>query len=178
MNLKRFSTIMFCMMVVSVLSVVLITCGCKENADVQDVQVVLTGHTSCKGSLDVGKADGTQYSACAQYNYDGQKTLTINHINALLQCCSGDISVKFDYTGNLITIGENQTTSGCYWCLCLYDLQFEVTNLPPGQYRIRFIEPYLNSKDEPLDFTITLTSSPATGTICVERTLLYQEPVK
>ncbi len=156
-----------------VVSIVIITCGCKENQDVQaDVQVAQTGHTSCKEFLRAGQMnDGyraEQNSDCIEYHYDGQKTLTINHINAAFNCCPGDISANVNYTGNLITIVENETQSGCY-CQCLYDVQYEVSNLPPGKYRIRFIEPYAATGDQPLDFTITLTTSSETVTKCVER---------
>ena len=53
-------------------------------------------------------------------------------------------------------------------CLCLFDLDYEITNLPPGVYTIRVNEPYLWEGAEVLEFTVDLSAVPS-GSHCVYR---------
>jgi hypothetical protein len=110
----------------------------------------------------------TQSPDCVQYQYDGQGTLTLKHVNAGFNCCPGDITAQIDITGNVITVVELENQTGCH-CLCLYDLDYEVTNLTPGQYTVRFVEPYANAGDVQLAIDVTLTSVAGSGENCVDR---------
>lgn len=107
---------------------------------------------------------------CIEYQYDGQDVLSINHINAGFNCCPDELAAVISVEGNVITIEEVEYlySGGCY-CLCLFDLGYEIAGLLPGEYTVRVIEPYRHPDDEPLEFTIDLSSSPSSGRHCVYR---------
>jgi hypothetical protein len=106
-----------------------------------------------------------------EYTYDGESTLLLKHINAGFNCCPDEIIANITIEGNLITIEEDESleSGGCD-CICLFDLDLEITNLQPGEYTIKVIELYVFPDDEPLEFTVDLSSSPS-GIYCVERTI-------
>ena len=53
-------------------------------------------------------------------------------------------------------------------CLCLYDMEFMVDNLPVGQYLIKIEEPYLGPDDAPILTMLNLELHP-TGLRCLPR---------
>jgi len=71
--------------------------------------------------------------------------------------------------GNVITIQENESleSGGCD-CLCLFDVNYQISNLPAGEYTIVVHELYLMEGDEILQFTVDLASTPS-GSYCVQR---------
>ena len=88
---------------------------------------------------------------CVVFNYDGEKNLELNHINALFNCCPGEIEADFEFTGNTIIITERQTDPICL-CICFFDVNFLIDNIAPAVYTIR-----INSADgEDREFTINL----------------------
>jgi hypothetical protein len=91
----------------------------------------------------------------------------LKHINAGFNCCPGDITAEIEFKGNLIIITESEQEQGCH-CLCLFDLDYEVTNLSPGRYTIRVAEPYVEENDQVLEFTLELFSA-TSGNYCLER---------
>jgi len=125
----------------------------------------------CKTFQRVTPPDSTPPDQdCIEYQYDGQDVLSINHINAGFNCCPDELAAVISVEGNVITIEEIEYlyTGGCY-CLCLFDLGYEITGLAPGEYSVKVVEPYRDPDDEPLEFTITLSSSPSSGDHCVYR---------
>jgi hypothetical protein len=74
-----------------------------------------------------------------------------------------DITIK----NHVITITEKEVNGLCD-CLCLFDLDYQIVNLPPGEYVIKVIEPYIGEDDEPLEFVVDLSEAPS-GTYCVKR---------
>lgn len=103
---------------------------------------------------------------CLEYSYSEEGVLHLNHVNAGFNCCpiiTANISVC-DYN---ITIEEIELSGDCF-CLCLFDLYYQITDLQPGTYSINIIEPYIHEDDEPLGFTVDLSSTPS-GIHCVER---------
>jgi hypothetical protein len=107
---------------------------------------------------------------CIEYQYDGQSVLSIHHINAGFNCCPDELAAIINIEGNIITIEEVEylDNGGCY-CLCLFDLDYQITGLPLGEYTISVIEPYRDPGDEPLEFTVNLSSVPSSGIYCVDR---------
>jgi hypothetical protein len=105
---------------------------------------------------------------CIEYQYDGQSVLSIHHINAGFNCCPTELAVVVHLEGNVITIEEVEYGGYCL-CLCLFDLDYGIAGLPPGEYTISVIEPYRNPDDEPLEFTVNLSSGSSSDIYCVDR---------
>ena len=130
----------------------------------------VVGHSECLSHSAVPAAASlSPDQSCVDIQYDGAGTLTLTHGNAGFNCCPTVLSAEFDFDGSTITITEVEdlTGGGCH-CLCLYDLEMQINNLPPGQYRIVFVEPYRDDPDPALDFTVDLRHATST-THCVER---------
>jgi hypothetical protein len=132
---------------------------------------IVTGYSGCK------TYDGTALAgllrpdmSCVNYSYDGSGVLTLNHENAGFNCCPSQLLADFAFDDNTITITEREVLDqgGCL-CLCLFDLDMQILNLPPGQYHVVVVEPYLSGNDQPIDFMIDLSSA-TSGAHCVERT--------
>jgi parallel beta-helix repeat protein len=116
----------------------------------------------CKGFLTALDANaGDELKRCVQWQYNGSGTLLLKHVNAIFNCCP-EIETQVTITENTITIQEIEIEGLCD-CMCTYDLDYQISNLPAGQYTINVIEPY---SSPPLLFTADLTTTP-TGEYCV-----------
>jgi hypothetical protein len=105
---------------------------------------------------------------CMEYHYDGGSLLKLRHLNGRFNCCPEELLVNISVDGDLITVTESEwLDDGCY-CLCLYDLDYEIENLPAGSYAIQVIEPYLLTGEEALAFTVELNAA-VHGIHCVNR---------
>ncbi len=143
--------------------------GGPEPCSYGDPSGSVVGHTGCKdfdGRLGPSSAPPDQ--DCMEWIYDGVSVLQITHVNEGLNCCPvivADIWV----VGDTITIEEIDSldNGGCY-CLCLFDVDYEIVNLEPGEYRVKVIEPYVPVDQEPLEFTVDLRDMPV-GSYCVYR---------
>jgi hypothetical protein len=105
--------------------------------------------------------------SCASYRYGDDNVLRITHENAGFNCCAGAISADISVENGVITIAEREDRSDCD-CACLWDVSYEIANVPPGSYTVRFVEPYRNAEDEALEFPIDLASAPS-GIACAGR---------
>ncbi len=133
----------------------------------EDPYGVLLNASGCKDFVDNGAIDNTPSTKdCIDYNYDGESVLLLTHLNAGFNCCPV-LDPVITISKNLIRIEEKEVEGLCD-CLCLFDLDYEIRNLKPGEYIIQVFEPYIREGDPKLEFTIDLTSTPA-GTYCVER---------
>jgi len=134
------------------------------------VSGALVSHTDCKSGDGAALADPTPSNqSCMDYQYDSEGTLTFTHVNAGFNCCPTALLAEFDFAPEVITVTEIEdlTGGGCH-CLCLFDLQMQITGLPPGTYRMIVNEPYRDSADPPFVFDLDLTG-PTSGSVCVER---------
>jgi hypothetical protein len=160
---------------IAVAAVALVFSACGEktmNTQVTDTNPdgKVTAYTSCKGmSMAASRGDMPKNQDCLEYDYDGQSVLRLKHVNAGFNCCPDTLIGAFHISVGEIIIDESEllTTGGCH-CLCLYDLDYEITGLAPDQYSIRVNQPYLTSGAEVLEFTLDLTSAKS-GTFCVTR---------
>lgn len=147
--------------------------GCKKSGEEQMIPVgMLMHHSGCKISATEDAASKGTFEpgsnpGCIYYTYNGVDTLNLTHMNAGFNCCPGDISGVVGCSGNQITITEQESTAGCL-CLCLYDLDYRIVNLAPGQYTIRIVEPYIGADDQVLEVTLTLTVE-TSGYFCLPR---------
>ncbi len=105
---------------------------------------------------------------CLQYQWDGGGTLDLKHINATLNCCPV-VAAEITFEGFHITITELDSLfmGGCD-CLCLFDIDYRLYSLPPGEYTITVVEPYKPQGEEVLEVTVDLTA-PTSGIHCVDR---------
>ena len=130
----------------------------------------VTSHTSCKGgSLASATIAIPNNQDCIEYSYDGQSVLLLKHVNAGFNCCPDSLTADFQIASGEIIIDEAEflTNHGCS-CLCLFDLEFQISNLPPGLYHIRVNEKYLQSGANLLAFTLNLKAG-ISGDFCVTR---------
>lgn len=104
---------------------------------------------------------------CAEYSYNNTSgTLLIKHINAIFNCCPGDITCDVSIKNDTISVMETSSEASCH-CSCFYDLDIEIAGIEEKEYYIRFIEPYIGSQ-QPLEFDVNFYVQSA-GTECVER---------
>ncbi len=162
--------IILCFLVV-IICFIVGTGGCKKNEEIQvDPTGVLLQYDGCKqfqGNSNMSQVLVASTNDCLQYQYDGQSTLTLKHVNAGFNCCPGEITAEIEFNRNLITITESEQEQGCR-CLCLFDLDYKVINLSPGRYTIRVTEPYVDEHDQVLECTLELFSA-TSGSYCLER---------
>ena len=106
---------------------------------------------------------------CMAYQYDGAGVLLLRHVNAGFNCCPDDLMADINIQDNVITIEEDESlepSGGCD-CLCLFDVDYRIDDLPSGEYTIRVYGMYLQG-GEILEFIVDLASSPS-GIHCVYR---------
>ena len=130
----------------------------------------LVDYDGCKEFNKGNALNGTPPDQdCIEYQYDGASLLLLKHVNAGFNCCPDEILADITIEDNVITIDEDESleSGGCD-CLCLFDVDYQISNLPPGEYTIRVNGLYLEEGDEILQFTVDLTSSPS-GSFCVYR---------
>lgn len=107
---------------------------------------------------------------CIEYHYDSnQSILSLKHINASFNCCPLEIVAEITIGQQIISIVEAQVFNGgtpCP-CLCLRDIDYEITNLPAGEYTIHIGE---LSPGSAFEFTVDLDAQPS-GSYCVQRSV-------
>lgn len=117
--------------------------------------------------------------SCIDYTYS-DNTLTINHFNTAFNCCPV-ITGTVGFRGDTIVLNEIESfdQGGACHCLCLFDLTFEVGNLPANEYVVAVRENYLDESEAAMVFHIDLTND-SSGHFCVKRDYypwgLYAEP--
>jgi hypothetical protein len=108
---------------------------------------------------------------CMECQYDGTSILQLQHINAGFNCCPSNLTADIIIEDNFISITEYEHFDdyGPCNCLCLFDVDYQIDNLSPGEYTIKVTELYLEDGDEPLEFTVDLPAFPYSGSYCVTR---------
>ena len=107
---------------------------------------------------------------CMIWEYDGSSELLLTHANAAFNCCPEEILADYTYKANTIHIYEGEILvmgRGCR-CRCLYNIDYQIQNIQPGEYPIVIVGMYLYGM-EFLTCTINLPDEPASGECCVER---------
>lgn len=112
----------------------------------------------------------SMYYDCFEYEYEPGGTLTMTHINAGLNCCPGTIQAEITIEADTIMIREEEGPDApwCH-CLCLYDIEYEFTDIKPGEYTIIFIGKYTGDEDH-LQATVQLSEN-ASDRICIKRNI-------
>jgi hypothetical protein len=132
---------------------------------------VMLGYFGCKQFSEAPVPDSTPPDQdCIEYQYDGEGILLLQHVNSGFNCCPDEILGDVTITGNHITLTETESlepSGGCF-CLCLFDVDYQISDLPPGEYTITVNQLYLQPGAQTLEFTVDLISSPS-GSFCVQR---------
>ncbi len=147
--------------------IVLALSSCSDN---QPVAAGLLGVTECKSfdkSANLNTETDSDSVSCIEYEYDNvNKILRLKHINAGFNCCPGEITADIYFKSDTLIIEEFESESLCD-CNCLYDLEFEVGNLPGKVFIIKMVESYIGD-NEKIEKTIDLNISQS-GKFCVTR---------
>ncbi|MBK7142595.1 MAG: hypothetical protein IPH75_10995 [bacterium] len=130
---------------------------------------VMVQSSGCRQTVSDREARYTATPDCIYLSYDKHHVLRLTHVNAVMNCCISGNSVSAVVSEGMIRITEQEKFEGTQpcRCLCLYDLVYEVRQVPPGLYTIRIEETNLPSGEPMLEGTVDLTS-PITDTICVQ----------
>ncbi len=132
---------------------------------------ILVSHTDCAApgsTAPIAKPGVPGDMSCADWTYWALgRVLVLDHINAAFNCCPGEITAEISIANDTITIFEREEQSMCD-CSCLYTMRFEIRNLEPRAYTIRFVEPYAPPGDERLEFAVDLAAVPR-GMACAYR---------
>ncbi|MEZ5359552.1 MAG: dockerin type I repeat-containing protein [Candidatus Zixiibacteriota bacterium] len=121
--------------------------------------------TECKSEI---ADDPATDQDCINWSYDGEATLSIEHLNAGFNCCPIEFFFDVDLSNGIITVTESEEDMGCD-CMCLFDVAYDIYEIPPGQYTIIFYEPYVGPGNDLLMGAIDLTAA-GSGNFCVTRT--------
>ncbi len=111
------------------------------------------------------KSTATPDKTCVVYSYNNG-ILNMKHINAGFNCDPGALSATVTLANDTIVIQEYEAQNSAD-CMCLFDLDIELSNVLPKTYIIKFVEPYA-PKEQPLIFKVDLNKSPK-DTYCVNR---------
>lgn len=127
----------------------------------------MAAHTECKPLPRSGHDWQILTQDCINYQYDGIGSLTVVHSNAGLNCCPVHYQAIVRVRADTILINET-TIPGTCRCYCLYDLNYQIVYLPPGQYTMVISEQCLITGDALLTSDIDLSAA-TVGSFCVER---------
>jgi hypothetical protein len=140
----------------------------EETPDPSGITGSLTNHSECKnfkaGDLKFTEPDTF---SCVHYLYnESTHKLIMNHINAGFNCCPEKLYCEVSENNDTIIIREKEKDQGCD-CICLFDLDIELSGIDQKSYFINFIEPYAEGQEELL-FEMDLTEN-VEGEYCVIR---------
>ncbi len=119
------------------------------------------GYGECKGEKSI---DSTE---CLNWFYDGAGTLLLTHVNVTANCCVDSLYADITFDGSDISIVEFEDLEfgGCY-CTCLYDMDFVLTNIYPGDVTVSVECIYCDPEDA-FEVVIDLVNQPE-GSYCPE----------
>ncbi|MCX6828907.1 MAG: hypothetical protein NT002_06440 [candidate division Zixibacteria bacterium] len=166
-----------CLLLAVAILFLLNSCGEKKmtgDADDSLPYGIIVDKTDCKPSPPIQSADSIPPNRdCLEYSYHGEnRILRVKHINAVFNCCA-IINADLGVLGDTVLIKEKESygPNGPCHCLCYYDVEYEIRNLPVGKYVIKIIEVYTLGNDLPLAVATDLENEP-TGIYCIERNIL------
>jgi hypothetical protein len=147
---------------VLLLAVVSLGSGCATSDIAGAMPAAPTGHLVSVEGCKVSYVDNRHGHVpcdkeCIQWTYE-RGTLTLKHANAAFNCCC-DIDAGVLVEGDTISIEERDIGGHPCECCCLFDLTYEIQNIPPGLYWL----PYLSDVIQ-----IDLRRSPR-GSYCMDR---------
>ncbi len=128
------------------------------------------GGSECKQLPGMVTDGDTTNFSCVAWEYTLDGTLRLTHVNAVFNCCPV-LAANVYASSTTIYIVELDSIDGegCP-CMCCFDMEYEITNLAPGTYRVYIAEPYLYPQNGAvIDFHVNLFETPQ-GSYCLPRT--------
>jgi hypothetical protein len=125
--------------------------------------------STCKLSGGVIQVNVTLKDECIFYKYHQvERILWISHLNSGMNCDPGEVSVRFNIKDDVINAIEKQQKAGAK-CECLYDVDYEIRNIYPGQYLINISGPIIDGVNYPSFGCYIDLNKKLEDTICIER---------
>lgn len=154
---------------IGVLAVVFAACSNSTDSHDFNATGTVVSFGECKEFPSVaGVNDVPADQNCLEYYYDGESILLLRHLNGRFNCCPDSLTADFTIATVSILIEEIEWASQPCDCICLYDLDYKITDLPLGTYTITVDEPYRSGSSGLLEVTVDLKDSPQ-GSFCVPR---------
>ncbi len=159
---------------IAILFIAFIIFSCKDNettANDDDANGVpygiITDTSGCKSFFDTTR-NIPKTNECVKVNYSSQdEILQLIHVNAGFNCCPGVISAEINIEDGVISFFEKQSQAGCR-CNCLYDVEYELRNVEPGEYEFIIVGP-LTDGESKKSLECKIDISEGTGEFCLER---------
>ncbi|MFC2135220.1 hypothetical protein ACFLTH_11435 [Bacteroidota bacterium] len=151
------------------LLIIIISCSNDDGPIISGAESQLISYEGCKFTeTDVLLKSNLapSHQDCIEFRFDSTGVLWLTHVNGAFNCCPSDITADIQISGNRITITEHEADAPCD-CICLYDLEYRILNLPIASYQVEVIGMYLGDT-LPLQFEMDLTQS-ANGIYCINR---------
>lgn len=146
-----------------VMALTAVACDNNDENPVGEGQVPVTlknfANTGCKGNSARAIGDSSALSEAIEYSCIHEGYLYLNHVDAIFNCCPGELNASVKVDGNLITVSEWSTEDGCK-CICPYDLSYEIGPLQEGVAYVLTIE----HKGETLQVADFVFSNTMSGT--------------
>ncbi|MFO7652312.1 MAG: hypothetical protein R6X25_00660 [Candidatus Krumholzibacteriia bacterium] len=139
--------------------------GCSDD-EVTAPPATLRGQLVAATECKIFPAVEDPRQECLHLNYDGAGTLALRHENTAFNCCP-KYTAEVTVTGGVITVVEVETAADCD-CVCLYDLDYRVEDLTPGEYMVYVEANYLQPGDVPAGGRVAL-DGPTTLSLCEDR---------
>ncbi len=140
----------------------------NENISAQPIEIKSSSNKECKEFARTSSKEKSILApdkTCIEYNYSNG-ILNLKHINTGFNCEPGELFATVKISRDTIIIEEHETSSSVK-CLCLFDLDMELSGTNARVYQIKIIEPYLGEQ-KPLSFKADLKTEPS-GSYCVKR---------
>ncbi len=134
----------------------------------------LISQSDCKPSLtsQPGAAASECSQDCVEIWSESEGVVRVRHIDAGFNCCIDSVVISVEIKGHVALVTETEVMqAGCH-CLCLYDIEYEIRDLPSTVNKIEFVEPYADPDTWPDDEPLCCSfPTPLTDTVscCVMR---------
>jgi hypothetical protein len=150
--------------------------SCDDGKVSSDSTGIKVNFGECKHSADSYKAKAVEDiqtgQECVTIAYAADSgILRIDHQDAAFNCCLKSLAADVAIDDGIITINESEiyTDGMACDCMCLYDINYDIPNVAPGEYTVNISGPYGAGDDKKIQFVVSLTAQ-ATETFCFKRT--------
>ncbi|MFH1312013.1 MAG: hypothetical protein ABIJ00_02190 [Candidatus Eisenbacteria bacterium] len=153
--------------------VAILAAGCAHMGPAVTPVYEVTGTVGCKDERTNQLLGGVHDpEECVQFDYDGESVLTLRHVNIRENCAVVQIAGEIEFgSGNVIRIEEWPEMDGSPYlafCTCLFDVDYRITGLGSGEYRVMIGSPGFSIPHT--DFELRLLDRPCRGELRIHRT--------